>query len=178
MNGIYWLLVSLPLGATTFGLYVLTLGMIFILRDTKEGLFYNTSYSAMIGDGALLAVIVSAIGILKQGGRPPEWLAPDTQSVLAVIGVFLGLAWYLRDNPKCPGDKYHHLVIAPLFFFLWFTMVPVIIKNGTWWDNALAVCCVVIWAVLVAYDAATGRLDQRRYYDLGTFLNKFKELQK
>lgn len=180
MQGVYYVLALLPLGATTFLLYALTLGMIFYLRDTKEGLFYNTSYSAMIGDGALLSVVVMAIGILKQGGSPPAWLAPNTQFVFACMGVFFGVAWFLRDRPKCPADRYHHLVIAPTLFFLLLTLVPVIIKNGTKWDMRLLGFLVAIWGALVVFDAVSSpnRLDQRRYYNLGHYLNSFKSLKK
>jgi hypothetical protein len=175
MNGIYWLLFSLPLGATTFALYALTLGMIFILRDMKEGLFYNTSYSAMIGDGALLAVVVSAIGILKQGGVPPVWFTAQLQMGAFGMSIVVGMIWFLRDRPRCPADRYHHLVIAPLLLFLLLTLVPVIIKNGTRWDNALMVCFVAVWVGTLGYDVVTNRLDQRHYHNLGFHLNAFFE---
>jgi hypothetical protein len=177
MNGIYWLLVWLPLGATTFLLYALTLGMIFYLRDTKEGLFYNTSYSAMIGDGALLSVVVMAIGILKQGGIPPAWMALGTQIVFCCVGIIFGVAWYLCDQPKCPADQYHHLVIAPMLFFLLFTLVPLIIKCGTKIDVGLVSCFVAIWGVTLVFDVLTERLDQRRFNDLGDFLDDFRSFK-
>ena len=175
MSGIYWLLVQVPFGASAFTLYFLTLGMIFLLRDKKEGLYYNTSYSAMIGDGALLSIAVSAISMLKAGGHQPEWLTPQLQFMAFLVSACVGLMWFLRDRPKYPADCFHHLVIAPLLLFLLITLVPVIIKNGTWGDIITMPCFVAIWAGLVRFDAKNGRLEQRKYHHLGTFLNSFWE---
>ena len=177
MYGSYYVLYTLPIWATALILYVVTLGVLFVLRDRCEGLFYNTSYSAMIGDGALLVVVLMAAGILQRGGiLLPEWIKREQffHVAAAAIGICLGVIWLTLDKPKQWGDRYHHAVIAPLLCYLGITLVPVIYLNGTLaeWNSMIGL--VLVWIVLVIYDARTHRLDQRRYRNLDKYLDAMK----
>lgn len=177
--GSCWCLTVLPTWATVLILFMVTIGVIFILRDRCEGLFYNTSYSAMIGDGTLLVVVLIAAEILKRGILPlksPEWMSLTEFHIFAgIVGAVLGFAWLELDQPKQWGDRYHHLVIAPLLCYLLLTLLPVIFKNGTSVEITATICLIALWAVLFVYDAKTKRLDQRKYHSLGGLLNTIRE---
>lgn len=176
--GSYHVLAVLPIWATALILYMMTIGVIFVLRDRYEGLFYNTSYSAMLGDGALIGVVLMAAEILKRGVVSlPEF----PQSVyfhicFALVGGVLGCFWWLRiSHPQQWGDVYHHLVIVPLVVYLGLTLLPVIYYNGTRMEVIATICLIALWAGLVVYDLRSGRLDQRKYHNLRSHLKVIQE---
>ena len=191
--GGYWVLTVLPIWVTALTLYSIKLGAIFILRDRYEGLYYQVSYSAQLGDGALIAMVLMAAGILQRGGLfpPSGWFHIGALALGAVIGV----GWWLidaLDGLHLPidqqvrhemqwGDVYHHLVIAPLLVYLFVTLLPVIYKNGTSVEKIATVCMILFWVSLCIYDARNGRLDQRNYHGLGQHADalwKSLEIQK
>ncbi len=163
----------MPVWGTAFILYMVTIGMIFLLRDLFEGLFYNTSYSSMLGDGALCAVVLMSAEMLKRGESPPQW----TQSLkfhvgAAIVAVLFGFTWWSLDHPKQLGDIYHHLVIAPLLFYFALTLLPLILGRGTTREVVATFAMILIWASLVVYDGFSQRLHQRGYYGLDEHLKK------
>lgn len=166
----YWLFSTLPIWATALLLYIITMGAIFILRDRYEGLFYNTSWSAMIGDGALIVVVLMAAEILQRDALflmlSPWWTKVQNGGLhlcAAGVSVMLGVIWWAIDRPKWPADKYHHLVIAPLLVYLGITLLPVIFYFGTKVECIATICLIALWVGLVVYDMVTGRLNQDRY---------------
>jgi hypothetical protein len=162
--GIHYILAALPIWATAMLLYIITMGVLFVLRDRSEGFFYNTSYSAMLGDAGLLAVVLMAAGVLQRGGQPPSWLQDGGyQAFAGLAGLVFGVVWLVLDFPRQWGDRYHHMVIAPLLCYLGITLLPVIFKNGTKTEIASTISMIALFAGLVVYDARTKRLDQRRY---------------
>jgi len=173
--GSHWVLNALPIWATALIMYVLVQGVLFVLRDKCEGLYYNTSYSAVLGDGALVVVLLMAAAILQRGSAMPEWLQNRNYHIGALLsGLMLGVVWLIRDYPEQWGDRYHHLVIAPLLCYFGITLVPVIFKNGTKVEIVATICLVAVWAVLCVYDAKTDRLNQRNYHGLGNHLNSIE----
>lgn len=177
LHGSYYVLSVWPIWATALILYAVTMGVLFVLRDRCEGLYYNTSYSAVLGDGALVVIVLLAAGILQCGEVLfPIWAQKGSFHLLALLAsIILGLFWVMIDDPKQWGDKYHHLVIAPLFMYLAVTLLPVIYLNGTRGEWIATICLVLLWAGLVAYDAKTHRLDQRNYNNLGYYLDWIKK---
>jgi hypothetical protein len=180
LYGSYYLLSVLPIWAMYLIMFIVVLGVLFILRDKYEGLYYNTSYSAVLGDGALVAVVLMAAGILQRGWvLLPTWAQGGYFHSLALVaGVILGIFWVMIDDPKQWGDKYHHLVIAPLLCYLGITLLPLIYMNGKWWEKVTTICLIFLWAGLVVYDIETNRLVQRRYRGLGPHLDAIKDFAK
>ena len=173
--GSCYLLMVLPIWMTALIMYMLTQGMLFVLRDYCEGVYYNTSYSAVLGDGALVCIVLMAAGILQRGAPLYEWLGNGYCHFLAIsAGMSFGVGWYILDQPKQWGDRYHHLVVASLLTYLGITLVPVIFKNGTDSEWIAVIGLVLIWVVSVVYDSTTKRLDQRNYHNLGGHLDTFK----
>ena len=164
MYGSHYALFAFPVWVTALVLYTVTMGAIFVLRDRYEGFFYNTSYSAMLGDGALMIIVLMAAGILQRGEGIPWWCAEGRYHVVSLAsGAFVGFIWWFTERPGQWGDIYHHLVIAPLLTYLGMTLVPVIAGGGTWTEKVSAVGLVLLWAVLVVFDAKQRRLNQRRW---------------
>jgi len=175
--GIYRILEAWPIWAVALLLYTVTLGMIFILRDKCEGVFYNTSYSAMLGDGALIVAVLLAAEILKRGGVLPGWMQLKWLHWVAFLcGVLLGVVWCVVDLPEQWADAYHHIMIAPLLVYLGITLLPVIWVLGTHAEKLATLFMVLLWATLVVYDAKTERLNQRKYRDLGIHLTAIQQV--
>jgi len=174
---IYWLFTALPIWAIALLLFVGTIGVIFVLRDRCEGLYYQTSYSAQLGDGALIVVALIAAGIMQRGVFFIPWyMMHQGGRVCAVLlSIALGLVWFIIDQPEHWGDRYHHLVIAPVLCYLGLTLVPVIFMSGNRIEKSATILLIMSWAVLVVYDAVTHRLDQRSYRGLGEYLNRAKK---
>ena len=130
--GSHRVLTWLPLWLTMWILFMSTIGMMFLSRDMSEGLFYNTSYSAMLGDGALLAAVLMAAEMLRKGVLPPLWSRGRRFHFGAVVvAVLFGFMWWAHDRPQQWADCYHHLVIAPLIAYLAITLLPIILAEGT-----------------------------------------------
>ena len=109
LYGSHYILTVLPIWLTALVLYVVTLGAIFVLRDRFEGLFYNTSYSAMLGDGALMVAVLMAAEILKREGGPPDFGSHGFYHANALLaGILVGFIWWMVDRPEQWADVYHH----------------------------------------------------------------------
>jgi hypothetical protein len=163
--GSHQALLVLPIWATAAILYVVTIGVLYILRDRFEGLPYNVAYSSQVGDMFLICVVLIACTILQRGGEyPPAWmLSTDYHSLAAVVGVSIGITWWRIERPPHWGDIYHHLVVAPLFAYLAITLLPVIFKNGTREEVFATLGFALLWARLVVFDAKYKRLNQREW---------------
>ncbi|MBI3888508.1 hypothetical protein HY311_01810 [Candidatus Nomurabacteria bacterium] len=175
LYGSYYVLATLPIWVTALLLYVLTMGVLFVLRDRCEGLYYNTSYSAVIGDGALIVIVLMAAGILQRVHAVPAWVQDERfHFVVATLSICFGVSWWRQDRPRQWADKYHHLFIAPLLAYCLVTLLPVVWGKGTKVEITATGCLFLVWLVFVIYDAATYRLDQRNYHSLGTYINAIK----
>jgi len=161
--GSYYLLSALPIWATALIMYMLTQGVLFVLRDWCEGLYYNTSYSAVLGDGALVCIVLMAAEILQRGAPWPAWVRGGLfqNGLFHFVALFaslsLGVVWLILDQPKQWGDRYHHAVVAPLLCYLGVTLLPVIFLNGKGWEIAATIFLILIWIGLVIYDVRTQR---------------------
>ncbi|MBU0999164.1 hypothetical protein KKG24_02550 [Patescibacteria group bacterium] len=182
--GSYYVLSVLPIWVTALILYMVTQGVLFILRDRCEGLYYNTSYSAVLGDGALVVIVLMAAEILQRGAPWPVWgrggffESGFFHITTLCAGILLGTVWLALDRPPQWGDRYHHAVIAPLLTYLSTTLVPVIFLKGTGMEITATIFLILLWVGLVVYDVRTDRLDQRNYRNLGSHLNAVKDYPK
>lgn len=171
-------LTALPIWATALILYFVTAGGIFLLRDKCEGLYYNTSYSAVLGDGALVVVVLMACGMLQRAGLfLPEWAQSRWFEWFAFLSsTAVGTVWWEIDRPQQWGDTYHHLVIAPIMVYLAAILLPVFYYNATRVEIIFICSLVSVWALLFVYDIRHERLDQRKYRNLGLYLDVIKNL--
>jgi hypothetical protein len=100
--------------------FLLSIGIIWMLRDAQEGIAYNAARSSQLGDAALLTIVLMAISMLQDGRPvPPPLNLACMQTMVFVIAVAVGLLWYFWLDPTVRwGDRYHHLVVAPMLVYL------------------------------------------------------------
>lgn len=164
--GSHLVLSRLPIWASSVGLYAVTLGALFVVRDVFEGLPYQVAYSALLGDAALGAAVLVGATVLHRGEPLPSlYSCGYFHALAALVSVAFGVSWWFLDRPSHWGDIYHHLVIAPLIFYLASTLLPVIVINGTKTERICALSCVVIWASLIGFDVTHERMNQRQWLE-------------
>ena len=168
MVGIYAVLAASPIWVTALTLYLLTEGMMYVGRDRLEGIPYQVSYSAKLGDAGLMAAVLIAATILQRGRIIiPVWLQDEgTHLVILIISAGIGGLISLAPLGKRSGqlmDVYHDIVIGPIILYFAITLLPIIYLNGTPLEQVTTMAAIVFWAILVLYDVMTGRLDQRSW---------------
>jgi len=148
-------------------IFIMTLGAMFLGRWLLEGLPYQVSLSATIGDTAgFIYVILRAQEVLKRPGiQIPELLQRrDVHVWILMVGFvicILGCFLSLRTRQGQIMDIYHDVFIAPMFIYLGFTLVPVILANGTRKEMYEAGSYITLWLSLAAFDWYTGMIAQR-----------------
>lgn len=169
LNGGYWLLANAPVWATALVLYMGTMGVLFAGRNRLEGMPYQVSYSAQLGDGALFVIVLLAAGILQRGGAVPHWLGQLDGSehiVLMAVCMMLGVLVSFATHKSRSGqatDVYHDVVIAPVILYFAITLVPVVWTSGNDIEWVAMVELAGLWLVFVIKDSREKRLDQRSW---------------
>jgi len=144
--------------------FMLTIGIVWILRDAQEGVAYNVARSSQFGDVALFTVIFMAVAMLQDGRSvPPALNLWVIQFCLLLIAAAVGYIWIKIDPTHRWGDRYHHMVVAPMLVYLGINAGVIILYAGALWEILLAVALLWVWLGLVSWDVHTGRLDQRKY---------------
>jgi len=136
----------------------------FVIADRGTKLFYNFSYSGMIGDLCLLIVICIGITMLQRGEALPIWFSGGVTQILWLI-ICIGMGAYLgsADTPwpiESPADRYHNMITVPVFMFLLPLMILAIKHGGDEVEWPTVWVLVLVWAALGVYDGATNRLNQ------------------
>ena len=166
--GIYYVLANLPIWATALILYFGTLGAIHVGRDYFEGLPYQVSYSAQLGDVALFIVVLIAAGILQRSSAEiPLWLQmPEAHGAILVGSFLIGIIVCVVTLKSRSGhymDIYHDVVIAPVILYLAITLLPVIFLSGTAGEIDATINLALFWSCLVVFDIRNNRMDQRTW---------------
>ncbi|TRZ64538.1 MAG: hypothetical protein D4Q79_01320 [Spirochaetia bacterium] len=168
MKGIYWFLWQCPMWAIALTLVFLVIGILFIIRDWREGLPYNVSVASQQGGLALIGVILIGVEIIKRQQSSPLWMGSlDFQLILLTISVIFGIVyqWIVVAKSNEWGtaaDAYHNLFVAPLLLFMLGATVPVILL-GTRLEWNFSIFFLTIWFATLVYDWFHGRLQQTRW---------------
>ncbi len=162
---VYSILSVTPIWALFGILFALTFGAIFVGRHIFEGVPYQVSYSAQVGDAALLMAVLIAATILQRGNAViPAW-APRLSVVIAGIALFIGIVVCVSTLTSRGGklmDIYHDVVIAPIVMYFAITLLPVIYQNGTALEQGATWFAIAFWMICVIYDVHDDRMNQRR----------------
>ena len=163
-----------------YGLYMLSflMGYLILLGGRKlfEGRAYNIARSADIGDIALTGFVTIGSGIIQQPNfHPAIWMESTFfHSVVTILSVLV-IIYFLRPKlARHAMDKFHAIVIAPIFFYFVVTVAPIYWCYGDEIQIFLGALCIFIWVALVVYDTKTGRLDQRQWISIHRPNWKFK----
>jgi hypothetical protein len=137
-------------------------------RHLFEGIPYQVSYSAMIGDTAgFIYIVLRAQEILKRSDDVyiPACLQRGDVHVATLSASFLlGVIASMMSLATRHGqimDIYHDVVIAPVFLYLAITLVPVMLYNGSRREMFEAGFYAALWLVLAIMDWETGMIIQR-----------------
>jgi len=163
---VYSILTALPVWATAGILFVITMVAILVGRDVLEGLPYNVSYSAVVGDAGLIISVLIAATVLQRGGcYIPELLqVVKVHELVLVASMALGAAVSVFTLGQRSGqlmDVYHDVIVGPLFLYLAITLLPVVYYNGTRVEKWSVVGFIILWFILVVFDIRYDRMNQR-----------------
>lgn len=164
----YNVLSQLPLWGLALALYLLTGFVVDAGRETLEGFSYNVSHAARYGDIGLIVIVLIGATVIKRLDIPPSWLTSDMLH-LAVAGICLAIGVVIEISVMANSqwqlgqavDVYHNLVIVPLFLYLLIILLPLICSNGTGCEKVATLFFLLLWLMLVIYDAKVNRLNQR-----------------
>jgi len=163
MYGIYHLLATTHIAILLAVFLAITLVPIMVMRNHFEGCQYDVAWSAVLG--GLLQVLVYIIGIviIQRLQSLPSWTGDLFQQVVGAISFMMGILWLINDWHTQWADRFHHIVVAPLQFFLLFIIVPVIVTRGTPAEVAMTTCFIIFFFFLFWIDSLQGRLAQRLF---------------
>ena len=170
LTGVYLLLANPYLTWVVAGfLYFATDVAVHIGRDRLEGLGYQVSYSAKIGDGALF-ISVLMIATMFYDGRVmhiPDWL----QLGWVHAGIFvacsaLGITVCLTTLGSRSGqvmDIYNDTIIAPALLYLAIALLPIVWYNAKWWEWIVVLVVATMYVWTIHYDITHDRMNQRQW---------------
>ena len=133
---------------------------VLLLRHVFEKVQYQTAWSASVGDPLAMGNVLIAHWLLHHGARPPWWLNSLYHEASIAAGLVIGIGWFIRDKPKRWGDRFHHLVIAPIVAYAGFTIMPIVYTSGSPYQMKLGTALIAIYLALAAIDWYSGLIDQ------------------
>jgi hypothetical protein len=178
--GVIYILSVLPVWATVAILLAVTQFAIIVGRDFLEGIPYQVSYSAAIGDtGFVIVVLIAALILQSRAVYIPPWLCNRTvHVVIFAASVLLGITVSVLTLHSRSGqwmDIYHDVTSAPLFLNFAIILLPVIYYNGTRVEKLAVFGFITLWLVFVAFDIKYDRMNQRRWlHDNIDFIEQMK----
>ena len=164
---VYAILSTTPVWALFAFLFVLTYGAIFVGRHIFEGVPYQVSYSAFIGDGGLLVAVMIAATILQRPHENiPDWLMAGWVHIeiyfVALVAGTITCIMTLKSRLGKLMDVYHDVVIVPVVIYFAVTLLPVIYLSGTTLEQNFTSLVIVVWLACVFGDIKCDRMNQRR----------------
>ena len=163
---VYPILSTTPVWALFAFLFVLTYGALFVGRHIFEGVPYQVSYSAFIGDAGLLVAVMIAATILQRGHAIiPDWLTAGWVHIeiyfVALVACTITCIMTLKSRSGKLMDVYHDAVIGPVVIYFAVTLLPVIFTNGSVSEFGSTCVSIQLWVLCVIYDICGDRMNQR-----------------
>ncbi|HEY4501424.1 MAG TPA: hypothetical protein VJI70_04175 [Candidatus Paceibacterota bacterium] len=166
-EGAFKLLAAVPVWMTALFVAIMCVAIPFVLADRTTGLFFNVSYSGVVGDLCLIIVILIGVTVIQRGALLPVWFSGMWPQVLwSAVCVTVGIILVTMTTPwptETWPDRYHNFVTVPIFLFLLPLMVLTIIYNGNRVEMVMSCLLVAIWGSFVLYDFRTERMNQPEY---------------
>lgn len=177
--GIFWIFNKFPIWLIAAILFLVIPLPILVGRDVFEGMPYQVSYSAAVGDAGFIIIVLLAASIFQRAvsfsytfGNSSllykwQWSGKVHCVILAICVIFGAIVSYttLASRSGQLMDIYHDVVIAPLFLYLAIMLLPLIWVLGNTVEKRTTVLLILLWAGLVVFDAKQDRLNQRRWLE-------------
>lgn len=167
LAGIYYLMAVLPVWALGALVAFVALVPLFIIRDRKEGVYYQVSYSAFIDDLALCFAVMVVASIVHRGAYSPpalwqHWISHVGALVACVAAGALVFKTTKKDRDAQQADQYHDYVVVSMFMYFFATLVatPVWLHGGVI-EGVAAWGFIGVWGYFVRFDFKTRRMNQR-----------------
>lgn len=167
---LYQYFCDIPMWLMATMLYFFVIGILFIIRDWREGLPYNISVASQQGDWALIGIILIGVEIVR---RQQNLLAPwleswNIQIIWLTVSIIFGIIyqWVVIAKSREWGtvaDAFHNLFIAPLLVFMLGATLPVIFIYGEYYEKVAAIMFGWVWFLTLIFDASQGRLQQAKW---------------
>lgn len=182
--GVFALTMGIPVWAIVFFALIIGIGIPFVIADRASGLFFNFSYSGMVGDICLLTVVLVGIAVIQRGASLPAWLANGTtQAIWLVLCIVVGILLVTISTPWPTAtwpDRYHNCVVVPLFLFFTPLAVLATLYNGNRVEVVVSLLLIATWGGLVVYDFRDGRINQpgrlERLFDIKLVNGRFEKI--
>ncbi len=165
-EGLFRLIAVSPVWAIALFVLVFctSIGILFVLADQKSGLFFNVSYSGTFGDLCLTIAVLIGTAVIQRGAPLPTWFSSIGVQTswfvcCSIIGIILATTTTLWPTATWP-DRYHNLVVVPLFLFIVPMTMLAVLYNGNRMEITAECFMVAIWAGLAYYDFRDNRLNQ------------------
>jgi len=149
-----------------------------LLRWIREGKAYDIAWSSKFGDNIFLALFIISAGVMLQQPdyQPSSWMESKIfHSVVGAVSVITSIIYGIVTKPKHPADRYHAFVLFPIYLYLVTTCLPVYYDqpwNSSWFLFGLIL--LFGWFVLVLFDIAQKRMNQREWISIHHSDWKFK----
>jgi len=167
LHGFYNLASNIPPFVVGMALVLICILVLLPIRERLEGLGYNNSYSSQLGDWFLaMAIEIGRYTLVDIGRTLPFLNSTISQLIVGVGAILVGISWQCivtRKGPTTFTDAYHNVIIVPIFVGLATLLLPIAFWYGSVSEKTWVSACLLIWVILVIYDACTGRLDQSKY---------------
>jgi|SRR3989344_443338 len=162
--GVYAILAAMPMWLVVLVALVIGVAVPFVIADQTSGLFFNYSYSGMIGDICLLVVVLIGATVIERGAPLPGWYASMWAQAIwfvlcAAVGVMLVTVTTPWPTAAWP-DRYHNAVVVPLFLFFVPLLMLAVFRNGSPTEAIVCAMLTGAWVGLVYYDFADDRMNQ------------------
>lgn len=162
---IYSILKETPVWLLFTVLFALTYAAIFVGRHVFEGLTYQVSFAAFIGDfGLLVSVLIAATILQRTSFETPYWLKAS-HLWFAVAMIILGVLICKTTLSSRDGkvmDIYHDVVIFPIIAYFAFTLLPMIWLYGNTKEQVATFFFIFLWLSCVVFDIMGDRMNQRK----------------
>lgn len=165
--GVFKILAETPMWTIVLVFLVIgtSLGLAFIIGDRTNGIYFNTSYSSVVGDLCLSVILLIGVTVLQRGEPLPAWML-QTGVHLGLVVLALAIGYVINTKAPAPyawSERYHSFVVVPFYIVMLPLMTLAIIYGGTEVEKKAALALLVSWLALVVYDFADGRIDQRKW---------------
>jgi len=166
-TGIFQLFAVVPVWVVALFVLMIGIGVPFVIADRTTGLFFNVSYSGVLGDLCLIIVVLIGTTVIQDGLPFPTWFSSVwPQLVWAGVCLVVGFVLVTADTPwpiATWPDRYHNFVVVPVLLFLLPLLLLAILYNGNATEMAMGGLLIVLWCGLGVYDFETERINQPEY---------------